>query len=129
MVVDPAADAVVGGAVNLGAGCPNASGMALLGNTLWIGCGYVDYNSGKPVGGGLLPVDVSGATPVPGTVIPLAHAIGSVAVCGGQIYAGASDTGALLKLDPAAGLVASDETACPANAKGYSAVFDVACAK
>jgi len=129
LVVDTVADAVLGGAVDLGAGCTDPSGMALSGTTLWIGCGHVDFATGLGVGGALLPVDVSGATPVPGTPVTLPHAIGSLAVCGGRGYAGASDLGALVTFDPSTGaVVGTNEAACPAGSGGYSAVFDVACA-
>ena len=130
LVVDTATDTVIGGAaIDLGAGCTNPSGMALSGTTLWIGCGHVDFATGLGVGGALLAVDVSGATPVPGTPVPLPQAIGSLAMCGGRGYAGATDRGALVAFDPATGAVLStNEAACPAGTGGYSAVFDVACA-
>ena len=135
VVVDTATDAVVGGAVDLGAGCLNPSGMALAGSTLWIGCGYTQYNATftavTPVGGALLPVDVSGTTPVPGAAVPMpnGHSIGSVRICGSRGYAGASDSGTLVTFDPSSGAASTvNEQACPANASGFSAVFDVECA-
>jgi hypothetical protein len=135
VVLDTATDAVVGDAVDLGAGCLNPSGMAVAGSTLWIGCGYTQYDatftSVTPVGGALLPVDVSGATPVPGAAVPMpnGHSIGSVRICGSRGYAGASDSGTLLAFDPSTGAVSTaNEQACPASASGFSAVFDVECA-
>jgi hypothetical protein len=134
VVVDTTTDAVVGDAIDLGAGCPDPSGMALAGSTLWIGCGYTVYvtsTSVTPVGGALLPVDVSGTTPVPGAAVPMpnGHSIGSVRICGSRGYAGASDSGTLVTFDPSSGAVsAANEHACPASASGFSAVFDVECA-
>lgn len=136
VVVDTSTDAVVGGsAVDLGASCLDPSGMALSGTTLWITCGYTAYNATftavTGVGGALLPVDVSGATPVPGTAIPVAgHALGSVAVCGPRGYAGAVDSGTLVSFDPSArSVTAVSASACPADpVSGFGAVLDVACA-
>jgi len=135
VVVDTATDAVVGDAVDLGAGCLDPSGMALAGSTLWIGCGYTVYNATgtavTPVGGALLAVDVSGATPVPRAPVPMpnGHSIGSVRICGSRGYAGASDSGTLVTFDPSSGAVSTvNEQACPASASGFSAVFDVECA-
>jgi hypothetical protein len=135
VVVDTATDAVVGGAADLGAGCLNPSGMALAGSTLWIGCGYTQYDatftSVTPVGGALLAVDVSGATPVPRAAVPMpnGHSIGSLRICGSRGFAGASDSGTLVVFDPSSGAVSTvNELACPASASGFSAVFDVECA-
>jgi hypothetical protein len=138
VVVDTASDAVVGNAVDLGADCPNPSGMALSGNTLWIACGYSLMNADwtaitGTVGGGLLPVNVSGGTPVPGTVVPVAnHAVGSVAICGNRGYAGSTDSGALISFDPDPSSTAAPtakERACSGNTKtGFAEVYDVACA-
>jgi hypothetical protein len=132
VVVDTATDEVVG--VDLGAGCLNPAGMALAGSTLWIGCGYALFDATftsvtAVVGGALLPVDVSGATPVPGAPVqvPNGHSIGSVRICGSRGYAGASDSGTLVTFDPSSGAIsAENEGACPAS--GVSAVFDVECA-
>lgn len=136
VVVNTSTNAVVGGtAVDLGTTCLNPSGMALSGTTLWIACGYTVFNgtftAGIGVDGALLPVDVSGATPVPGTAIPVAnHALGNVTICGTRGYAGTADSGTLVSFDPSARTVtAASETACPADpVSGFSAVFDVACA-
>jgi hypothetical protein len=135
VVVDTSTDAVAGGAVDLGAGCLNPSGMALAGSTLWIGCGYTQYDatftSVTPVGGALLAVDVSGATPVPRAVVPVpnGHSIGSVRICGSRGYAGASDSGTLVTFDPSTGAISTvNEGACAVSASGFSAVFDVECA-
>jgi len=130
VVIDTATDAVVGGAVDLGASCLDASGMALLGNTLYVGCGYVDFSTGEAVGGAILPVDVSGSVPVPGAAISVAHVIGSLAFCGGQGYAGGLDAGALVQFNPStSSVVSTNPTACPASSTGYAAVFNVACAQ
>ena len=133
VVVDAATGQVTGTPLDLGPACRNPSGMALSGATLWIGCGYTEFDfstgAGVAVGGGLLPVDVSGAQPVAGPVVPTPQAVGSIAICGGQGYAGASGSGALMKFDPAAsGLVATNPAACPASSTGFSSIFDVACA-
>jgi hypothetical protein len=133
VVIDTATDTVVGDAAVELPGCKNPSGMALSGNTIWIACGYIVYDASfhaAAVDGALQPVDVSGATPVAGTPIPVAnHAIGAVAICGGRGYASTSDSGTILSFDPASHAVsATNESACPADSSGYAAVFDVACA-
>jgi len=61
--------------------------------------------------------------------MPNGHSIGSVRICGGRGYAGASDSGTLVTFDPSSGAVSTvNEQACPASASGFSAVFDVECA-
>jgi hypothetical protein len=132
VVVDTATDEVVG--IDLGAGCLNPGGMALAGSTLWIGCGYPLFNASYTsvtavVGGALLPVDVAGATPVPGdpVQVPNGHTIGSVRICGSRGYAGASDSGTLVAFDPSSGAISTvNEGACAAT--GVTAVYDVECA-
>jgi len=134
VVIDSITDSVVGNAAVDLPNCLDAGAMALSGNTLWIACGYTVFNSTftavTGVGGALQPVNVSGATPVPGTAIPVAnHAVGAVTICGSQGYAGASDSGALFSFDPTSNAApAVNATACPASSSGFAAVFDVACA-
>jgi hypothetical protein len=130
VVIDTATDEVVGSAVDLGTACLDPSGMTLSGSTLFIGCGYVDFSSNTPVGGAILPVDVSGSVPVPGTAIPMDHAIGSLAICDGAGYAGATDSGALVSFNPSTSSTeTTNASACPPASSGFSAVFDVACAR
>jgi hypothetical protein len=134
VVIDPVTDTVVGDtALDLGPDCLNASAMAQAGTTLWIACGYYDFVD--VWGGGLLPVAIGGATPAPGAVVrtqrasdgrPLA--LDALALCGGAGYAGAVDSGTVLRFDPSTGAVAGSSVVCPAGQYG-SYVPDLACVR
>ncbi len=130
-VIDPASDTLVGNAVDLGPGCINASGMALHGSTLWVACGAYDAFGTKAVSGGaLVPVDVSSATPVVGTPIALAdHAATSVVFCGESGYAGMSDSGIVVRFDPASKSVLASALVCPVPEGRFSQVPALTCAR
>ena len=120
----------VAGLVDLGAGCLDPAGLALNGQTLWVTCGDFDYSAYPKVaivGGGVVPVDVSGATPVPGAVLPAGpgEAPGNLAFCGGTGYVGDRNSGRVFRLDPAAGIVDGTEL-CPIS-DNYAYVSDLAC--
>ncbi len=119
-VLDVASDSIVGGAIDLGPECLDASGLALSGSTLWVSCGYYDFVSVS--GGAFVPVDLSGAVPVPGTPVTLQNAAASIAFCGGRGYAGSLDSGTLLSLDPATGTVDSVGLCQPVSANFIAAV-------
>jgi hypothetical protein len=133
-VVDASTDRLVGPAVDLGAACLNASGLALQGTTLWVACGAIqfspDFSSVVGVSGAaLVPVELGGAAPAVGVPITSAeHALMSVAFCGGRGYAGASESGTVLSFDPKTRAVAS-ALACPADPGRSSYVPDLACAR
>lgn len=125
--IDPSTDTVVSDtALDLGPDCLDAGALVLSGTTLWVGCGYDDFVTGVH-GGGLLPVAVGGSTPQPGAIVKTASAIYAVTVCGGNGYAGATESGKVLRFDPTTGAVAAIADVCPVN--GYATVADVACVR
>jgi len=127
VVIDTATDTVLGDtALDLGPDCLDASALALTGTTLWVGCGYYDFISVQ--GGGLLPVSIAGAAPAKGTIVKSASAIDALALCGGAGYAGATESGTVLRFDLQTGAVATSAEICPAGKFG-SFVADLACAR
>ncbi len=127
VVIDPSADAVVGdAAIDLGPDCLDASALVLSGTTLWVGCGYDDFTTGVH-GGGLLPVAIGGTTPQPGAIVKTTSAIDALTICSGTGYAGATESGKVLRFDPTTGAVAASADVCPV--KGYAFVADVACVR
>lgn len=120
----------VAGLVDLGAGCLNPAGLALDGGTLWVTCGAFDYSNWPEVtilGGGVVPMDVSGTLPAPGAAIAAGpgEAPGNLAFCGGTGYVGDRNSGKVFRLDPAAGIADGTEL-CPVSG-GYAYVADLAC--
>jgi hypothetical protein len=115
----------VAGLVDLGTACLNPAALALHEQTLWVTCGAWAWPD--IVGGGVVPVNVSGATPVPGAVLPAGpgEAPGNLAFCGGTGYVGDRNSGQVFRLDPAAGIVDGTEF-CPAS-DNYAYVADLAC--
>ena len=99
-VVDTAAPLADPAFVDLGEGCLNPGAIAADGDTLWISCG---------ASGAILPVDASGATPVPGAPVSLPITPGAIAACGGQVYVGDQYSGQVVRVAAAGGdpLVAS----------------------
>ena len=128
-VIDTATDAALA-PVDLGAGCLNPSGMALLGTTLWVACGFHTFQSSDVTGGALVPVELATGTPVvrPPVALPQ-HAAASLAFCDGRGYAGATESGTVIAFDPASGTVSSSAVVCPAEPGKASFVADVACAR
>ncbi len=134
-VIDAAARALdpavvtggVTGLVDLGTGCLNPAGLALHEQTLWVTCGAWAWPD--IVGGGVVPVNVSGATPVPGATLPAGpgEAPGNLAFCGGTGYVADRNSGRVFRLDPAAGLVDGTEFCYPPSAGAYVMVADLAC--
>jgi hypothetical protein len=115
----------VEGLVDLGAGCLNPAGLGQLGGTLWVTCGAFAFPD--VVGGGVVPVDVSGAAPAAGPPIPAGpgEAPGKLAFCGGAGYVADRNSGRVFRLDPAAGIVGGIEL-CPPSG-GFAYVADLAC--
>ncbi len=130
VVIDAGRDAALGPPVDLGPSCIDAYGLALAGSRLWVTCGFSDYQTHAVTGGALVPIDVGSTPPVAGAAIPLTHAATEIVFCGSFGYAGASDEGTLLRLDPATGAVqTSQRLLCPPRTSGGSSYIPaVACA-
>lgn len=123
-VVDTAAGDALS-IVSLGDGCKNPGSLALSGSTLWISCAW----AGGPA---LLPVDLSGAAPVPGTplVVPVG-APGNLAFCGGMGYLTDLWSGNVARFDPAGTAPPLVASVCPLSDPGpygWAWAADVACA-
>jgi hypothetical protein len=123
-------DAAAGDAVSflsLGAGCENPGGLALHGTTLWVACGAF------PPAGGLVEVDLSGATPVVGAVhaAPIT-APGNVAFCGDRGFVTDQYSGDVYPFDPVSydRSPAAPTTICPVSAGqgGFAWAADILCA-
>jgi hypothetical protein len=128
VVIDPGTDTVVGDmALDLGPDCLDAGPLVLSGSTLWVGCGYFDFGSGSVLGGGLLPVSIAGSTPQPGAAVKSTSGIDALALCSGEGYAGASESGKVLRFDSTTGALLSSADICPVA--GYAFVPDLACVR
>jgi hypothetical protein len=129
-VIDPATDTLAGAALDLGAECWNASGIAVSGTKLWIACGFYDLFGSQTVSGAaVVPVELASGTPVVGTPIPLSNAATSIAICDGRVYAGASDSGNVLSFDLANPTLIGTALACPPAPGKGSYVPALACAR
>jgi hypothetical protein len=123
-VIDPATDTAT--FLSLGEACGNPGGAALHGTSLWVACGAFG-------GGGLVEVDLSGATPVAGAVLALPLlAPGNVAFCGSRGFVTDQFSGDVYPFDPVnfTDSPPSAATICPVSAGpgGYAWAADVACA-
>lgn len=128
-VIDTITDTVLAEPVDLGSGCLNPGGMALDGTILWVACGFHAYNSAEVTGGALIPVELSGVKPILHFPIVLpTNAAGSVAICNGRGYAGATESGTVLSFDPVNLKLLDTRLVCPAPAGKASYVSDVICA-
>ncbi len=119
--------------VDLGASCLNPGGLAIQGVTLWVACGFQKFDASVPQpfrGASVVPVDVSGPTPLVGAAVPAGdHGPGSIAFCNGVGYAGDRYSGSVLRIDPAGRTVLDATAVCPPSAYGYAMVADVTCGK
>jgi hypothetical protein len=115
------------GALDLGAECLNPAGLAVHGTTLYVTCG--GWGASGIVGGAIVPVDLSGATPAvkPALAVPADAAPGSLAFCGTAGYVGDRNSGRVFRLDPVQNTVDRTETLCPASQSGYAYVASVLC--
>ncbi len=115
------------GLVDLGPGCLNPAGLGIHGTTLYVTCG--GFGASGIVGGGIVPVDLSGAVPAVGALIPVpaAAAPGELAFCGDAGYVGDRNSGRVFRLDPAQNAVAQTAELCPKAKSGYAYVADVLC--
>jgi hypothetical protein len=127
-VIDTATDRASTSPVDLGSECLNPGGMALSGTTLWVPCGFHAYNSNQVTGGALVAIEVSGSKPALPLVLP-SNAAGSVAICNGRGYAGATESGTVISFDPVTSQVLNTAIACPAPTGKASYVSDVTCAQ
>ena len=134
-VVDAATGALVPGVnpVDLGAACQDPAALALLGDTLWVTCGWFPWNAtgtSDITGAALVPVDVSGAAPAVGAPVPVSGAApGPIGFCGGVGYVGDRFSGDVLRFHPASRTVTARGLACPATGGGSTFVADVACGR
>jgi hypothetical protein len=134
-VIDTTTDALVPGVnpVDLGTSCLNPAGIAVLGGTLWVTCGFFPYTATSAAditGGAFVPVSVSGAVPVVGTAVPATLAApGAISFCNGMGFAADRFSGNVLRFDPAARTVAGRGLVCPPSGAGSSFVADVICGR
>jgi len=134
-VIDATTDALVPSVnpVDLGGSCLNPAGIAVLGGTVWVTCGFFPYTATSAadiVGAAFVPVDVSGSAPVVGAAAPASLAApGAISFCNGMGFAADRFSGNVLRFDPAAGTVTSRGLVCPASGTGSSFVADVTCGR
>ncbi|HEX9290500.1 MAG TPA: hypothetical protein VF904_13335 [Anaeromyxobacteraceae bacterium] len=132
-VVDLATDPLAQGAhvpyaVSLGAACVNPGALALLGDTLYVACGYYDFFGTKARSGmAIVPVSIAGGTPFVRDAIPAVNVLSSISPCGGALYAGASDNGSVVRYDPATGKLSPPVALCPPDSNGNAYVADLTC--
>ncbi len=119
--------------VDLGPGCLNPAGIAVLGSTVWVTCGFFPYDatsSADITGASFVPVDVSGPIPVVGTAVPATRAApGAITFCDGVGFAADRFSGNVLRFDPVSRAVTSRGLVCPASGTGSSFVADVICGR
>jgi hypothetical protein len=122
-VIDTAdADAV--SIVDLGPSCKNPGALQIAGDTAWIACGSYSFSDLAP--GAVLPVDLSGPTPQPGTAIALTSIVpGGLAICGGMGYVTDQASGGVIRFDTTTRVAESPVTVCPTVNWAWAA--DVAC--
>jgi len=134
-VIDTATDALVPGVnpVDLGSSCLNPAGIAVLGGTAWVTCGFFPYTATSAAditGAAFVPVDLSGPAPLVGAAVPAALAApGAISFCSGMGFAADRFSGNVLRFDPAARTVAGRGLVCPPSGTGSSFVADVICGR
>lgn len=117
-VVDAVGDTLLP-PVDLGAGCTNPGGITASAGTLWIACGS---GAVVPVDGDTLAVGEPVATP---GVVP-----GSVAVCGGVVYATDQYSGQVVRFAASGTPAPAATEVCPLSSGQYpfALAADVTCA-
>ena len=131
-VLDLATDALVQGdsgplAISLGDACKNPGALVLLGDTLHVACGYFDYFGTKAkLGMAIVAVSLAAELPVAKAAIAAERVLSPITSCGGAIYAGATDTGAVVRYDPATDQLSTAEL-CSPDSNGNAFVADLAC--
>ncbi|HTP49275.1 MAG TPA: hypothetical protein VMK42_01145 [Anaeromyxobacteraceae bacterium] len=115
-------------ALDLGPGCQDPAGIALRGSTLYVTCGFFEYDSTTVTGGGIVPVDVSGTTPAVMAPVPTPGAApGAITFCGDLAFVGDRVSGNVLRFDPAAGAIAAKGELCVPSTGSSEYVADVTC--
>jgi DNA-binding beta-propeller fold protein YncE len=119
--------------LDLGPGCENPAGIALLGGTAWVTCGFLPYGATSTTdirGTAFVPVDVSTDAPVVGTAVPATGtAPGPIVFCNGKGYVGDRFSGDVLQFDPASRTIAGRGLVCPAISGMSSYIPDLTCAR
>ncbi len=131
-VVDLSTDTLVHDAsgplvVSLPAPCQNPGELVAAGDTLYIACGFFDFFGTKAtLGKAIVTVSLSTGTPVPQAAITTQDVLSPIASCGGAIYAGATDTGTVVRYDPVTGQL-TRAALCPPDSNGNAFVADLTC--
>jgi hypothetical protein len=134
-VIDTTTDALVPAVnpVDLGASCLNPAGIAVEAGTAWVTCGFFPYTATSAAditGAAFVPVNVSGATPLLGTAVPVSLAApGALTFCNGVGFAADRFSGNVLRFDPVARSVTGRGLVCPPSGAGSSFVAAVACGR
>jgi len=134
-VIDTATDALIPivNPVDLGSSCLNPAGLALLGDTLWVTCGFFPYTAASAAditGAAFVPVALGAGAPIVGTAVPASGAApGAITFCDGVGFAGDRFSGNLLRFDPASRAVTARGLVCAPTTTGSSFVADVICGK
>ncbi len=119
--------------IDLGVSCKNPGGIALLGGTAWVTCGFFAFTATNPAeieGAAFVPVDVSGAIPAVGpAALATGTAPGPIVFCNGKGYAGDRFSGDVLRFDPTTMSITARGLVCPAIAGMSSYIPDLACAQ
>jgi hypothetical protein len=119
--------------VDLGSSCLNPAGLALLGNTLWVTCGFFPYtavSAADITGAAFVPVALGAGSPIVGTALPATGAApGAITFCDGVGFVGDRFSGNVLRFDPASGAVTARGLVCAPTKTGSSFVADVICGK
>jgi len=122
-VIDTASGDAVS-VVDLGAACRNPGDIRIAGDVAYVACGSYGFRTEAP--GAVLPVDLAGATPVPGAEIDLSSIVpGGLAICGGMGYVTDQASGDVVRFDASTGQVDLTSTVCPTVYFAWAA--DVAC--
>jgi hypothetical protein len=129
-VIDPASQDALS-IVDLGPACQNPGPIDVSGNTLWIACIGATPGSDqwKVVPPSIVPVDVSGATPLVGTpVVTPSTVSGRIAFCNGTAYVADQNSGLVARFDPSGATTSFAAEVCPTDPKaGFAYAADVAC--
>jgi DNA-binding beta-propeller fold protein YncE len=134
-VIDTTTDALVPAVnpVDLGASCLNPAGIAVEAGTAWVTCGFFPYTATSAAditGAAFVPVNVSGATPLVGSAVPVSLAApGAITFCNGVGFAADRFSGNVLRFDPVARSVTGRGLVCPPSGAGSSFVAAVACGR
>jgi DNA-binding beta-propeller fold protein YncE len=107
--------------------CLDPSELVAVGDVLYVTCGFVPFSGPGSTGMAIVKVSLASGTPVAEAIVPTQNALGSIASCGGVLYAGATDTGSVVRYDPATGTLSPPVALCPLSPQGKSFVADLTC--